>query len=138
MNVIYFCGMFFEVQARIFVRLIIFQTPHRFLFHDLYPSFDRDFRENPKITKYYSLIELSFLPVCSKKIKISTWNTMASPYHSKVKTRNSHFSLVWVMEFSIISTCLDKIKVFSNNSLTLPTYSTFSVNMKTIKSHMCC
>ena len=29
-----------------------------------------------------------------------------------LKTRESHFSLVWVLEFKIISSCLGKVKVF--------------------------
>ena len=37
-------------------------------------------------------------------------------YHSKANSnqnRKSHFSLVWVIDFSIISSCLGKFKVFS-------------------------
>ena len=47
-------------------------------------------------------------------------NTVAPSYHSKVTptqksllySRESHFSLAWVMEFSIIYSCLGKVKVF--------------------------
>ena len=58
-----------------------------------------------------------FFTIGSKqKKKKKTRNTMAPLYHSKVssirKTREFHFSLVWVMEFSIISTCLSKVNFF--------------------------
>ena len=47
---------------------------------------------------------------------MKTWNTMAPSYHAKnsalLKTRESHFSLVWVMEFSIVSSYLGKVKAF--------------------------
>ena len=47
---------------------------------------------------------------------MKTWNTMAPSYHAKksalLKTTESHYSLVWVMEISIISSCLGKVKVF--------------------------
>ena len=33
-----------------------------------------------------------------------------------LKTRESDFSLVWIMEFSIISPCLGEVKVFSDKS----------------------
>ena len=60
------------------------------------------------------LIQLFSLTVVSKqKVKMKTWNTMAPSYHSALlKIRESHLSLVWLMEFSIISPCLGKVKVF--------------------------
>ena len=44
---------------------------------------------------------------------------MASSYHSKVmptQTWESHFSLVWVMEFSITFPCFAKDKTCSDSS----------------------
>ena len=59
-----------------------------------------------------ALIQVSFPSVGSKqKIKMDTRNTMASSYHSKdriLKTWEFHFSLVWVIEFSIICPCFGK------------------------------
>ena len=70
-----------------------------------------------------SLIQMSYLTIGPKQkiiiIKIKTENTIASLYHSKVKiTQNKGilFSLVWVMDFFIIYSCLGKVKAFSDNS----------------------
>ena len=44
---------------------------------------------------------------------------MASPYHSKsgpLKTWESHFPLIWVMELSIISAYFGKGNFFPENS----------------------
>ena len=55
---------------------------------------------------------------------MKTRNTMGSSKvtstETLLKTRESHFSLVWVMEFSIIPSCLGKVKVFQ---ITLTSYS---------------
>ena len=40
---------------------------------------------------------------------------MAPSYHSKLRTRESHFSFVWEKDFSIIYPCLDKAKVSTVN-----------------------
>ena len=58
-----------------------------------------------KVTKVV-LIQVFFLTVGSKhkKMKMKTRNTMAPSHHSKASSsqkRESHFSLAWVMEFSI-------------------------------------
>ena len=70
-----------------------------------------------------------------QKNKINARHTMAFSYYSKVplKIQQSHFSLVKVMKFSIVSPCLCKGKVFQ---LTLipswHTKLTFNVCMKTV------
>ena len=49
---------------------------------------------------------------------MNTRNIMASSYHSKVmptQTWESHFSLVWFMEFSITSPCFGKDKTCSDS-----------------------
>ena len=48
-----------------------------------------------------------------------------------LKTKESHFSLVWVMEFSIISSCLGKVKVFPI-ILACQSQTTFNICMKTV------
>ena len=48
-----------------------------------------------------------------------------------LKTKESHFSLVWVMEFSIISSCLGKVKVFPI-ILACQSQTTFNVCMETV------
>ena len=78
------------------------------------------FEKKPIIATEVVLIQLLSYNVSKQKIKMKTRNTMAPSYHSKVTStqktllysRESHFSLVWVMEFSIISSCLGKVKVF--------------------------
>ena len=48
----------------------------------------------------------SILLILNKKIKKNTRNTLASLYHSKVRSiikMGSHFSFAWVIEFSTIS-----------------------------------
>ena len=63
------------------------------------------------------LIQLFSYNVSKQNIKMKTRNTMAPSYHLKVTSTQkslleSHFSLVWVMELSIIYYCLGKVKVF--------------------------
>ena len=79
--------------------------------------------KHQKVSKYYENdCGLSnFQNVTFKKITITVMEVvlMASSYHSKLdllKTRESHFSFVWHMNFSIISSCLDRAKVFTVNS----------------------
>ena len=65
---------------------------------------------------------------------MKTRNTMAPLNHFKFSSsqeRESHFSLVWVMEVSIIYSCLCKAKVFPVN-LTKQSQSTFNVCMETV------
>ena len=61
-------------------------------------------------------IQLFFFTVASKqKFKANIRNTIVPSYIQKsalLKTIEFHFSLVWIMEFSIISLCLGKVKVF--------------------------
>ena len=62
-----------------------------------------------------ALIQVFFFTAGSKQKNIKeTHKTIAPSYHSKVSS--THFSLVWVMEFSIVSSCKCKVNVFSNNS----------------------
>ena len=65
------------------------------------------------------LIQLfSYNVVSRQKIKMKTQNTMAPSYHSKVistQSKGPHVSLIWIVEFSIISSCLAKAKVFFDN-----------------------
>ena len=75
-------------------------------------KFQKGFFEKITISlKEVVLIEVHLLRDDSKqkKIKINTRNTITSSNHSKVR---SHFSFVWVMEFSIISPYLGASKVF--------------------------
>ena len=81
------------------------------------------------------LIQLFFLMVGSKQkiIKMKAQNTMAPSYHSKsalLKTKELRFSLVWVITFSIVSSCFSKLKV-SSVTLTWQSSSTFHVCVKT-------
>ena len=70
------------------------------------------FKKNTMTVTEVVLIQV-FLTVSSKqKIKMKAWNAVISSYHSKINSRESHFSLVWVMEFGIISWCLSKVKIF--------------------------
>ena len=63
------------------------------------------------------LIQVLFLPLLlNKKIKMKTQNTMALFAIKKsalLKTRESHFSVAWIMELINISLCLGKFKVFA-------------------------
>ena len=57
-------------------------------------------------------IQMFFLPlVLNKKIKLKIWNTIA-PSCKLLNAKEFHFSFAWVMEFSIISSCLGIVKVF--------------------------
>ena len=47
----------------------------------------------------------------NKKIKMKTWYAHIIQKTPLLNTREPHFSLVWVMEFSI-SSCLSKVKIF--------------------------
>ena len=68
------------------------------------------------------LIQLFSLTVISKqKLKMKTWKTIALSYQSTsvlLKIRESHFSLVWLIQFSIVSTCLGEVKNFFLITLT--------------------
>ena len=129
--------MFFEVQDRIFVQLVAFQPPSSvFVSPCLLKSWwknknvSRSFSTVRSLSKYCcqcaSLLlrrnfehswesfsfKCPFLPlVLNKKPKINTRNTVASSYHSRVMSTQSMevpFFIVWVTEFSIISSCLGK------------------------------
>ena len=55
--------------------------------------------------------------VLKEKIKMKTQNTMSTLYHSRgnsTQKRESHFSLVWVLEFSILSSFLGKVFASKN------------------------
>ena len=62
------------------------------------------------------LIQLFCLTVISKqKLKMKTWKPVALSCQSTsvlLKTRGPHFSLVWLIEFNIVSTCLGEVNFF--------------------------
>ena len=73
----------------------------------------------------FVLIQMSCLTVSSKQ---KNKNENTKYYYTKyeihlhaiqksglLKTRGSYFSLVWVIEFSIISSCLGKVNIFSDS-----------------------
>ena len=129
--------MFFEVQNRIFMQLITFQPPSSVSVSPCLlkswwknKSVSRSFWTVGSLSKCCCQCPLllsrrkfehswksfsfkcPFLPLfLNKKIKINTRNTMASSYHSRVmstQTMKVPFFVVWVVEFSIISSCLGK------------------------------
>ena len=79
------------------------------------------------------LIQMFFFTVASKqknKWKHGIpWHLHTMQKSALLKTRESHFSLVWVIEFSIISPCLGKGKVFP---IILILITPFNVCMKTV------
>ena len=76
---------------------------------------------NITVTKTITVL---FFTVASKQKKIKNENTEYHGWHlptmqksALLKARESHFSLIWFMEFSIISSCLGKVRVNSSLSI---------------------
>ena len=64
-----------------------------------------------------------------KKLKLKfeiPWHLHTTQKSTLLKTKEFHFSLVWVIEFCIISSCLGKVKVFNNSTLQPSRHSMFA------------